>query len=247
MRSFIKALAIASILSAPSALAADINRKIITEIDPVAPGSASYDQRATGIVTSKWGLGADFNLAGVLSTGPEYWTGTFTQKGSDVSDTVRRENMFPGERQKLDAIRLRWMFTAWEQPSSMRGWFVKGGYSYTRINSRGNRYEEGVSGSNGDAVPANFIVGSPDDDTSLVTDIRHGVAAGFGNRWLLWDQKLSITLGTSVTGNFKRTVSVDTKDPNARADYDEMIEKLPDTKMSMRPLPEANLGLGWAW
>ncbi len=244
MRLF-KALALASLFSAGAAHAADINRKIIAEVDPVAPGSAAYDQQTTGVVTSKYGLGADFNLAGVMSTGPEYWTGTFTQKGV-AQDTVRREDMFNGERQKLDAVRLRWMFTAWEQPASMRGWFLKAGYSYTRVNSRGNRYEEGAGGPN-DATPANFIVGSPSDETSLVTDIRHGVATGFGNRWLVWDQKIAITLGTSITLNFKRTVAVDTKDPNARKDYDEMIAKLPDQKMSTRPLPEANLGFGWAW
>lgn len=243
---FFNALALASILSAGVAHAADINRKIIAEVDPVAPGSAAYDEARSGVTTSKYGLAADFNLGGVMSTGPEYWTGTFSQKG-ELTETVRREDMFVGERQKLDAIRLRWMFTAWEQPSSMRGWFVKGGYSYTRVNSRGNRYEEGTAGDNGDAIPANFIVGTPSDETSLVTDIRHGVAAGFGNRWLLWDQKLAITLGTSFTANFKRVVSMDSKDPNARRDYDEMIEKLPDQKMSTRMLPEANLGLGWAW
>jgi hypothetical protein len=245
MRLFTLALAAASLLGAQAAHAADINRKIIAEVDPIAPTSAGYDQARTGIVTSKYGFGADFNLAGVLSTGPEYWTGTFTQKGQ-ASDTLRREDMFVGERQKLDAIRLRWMFTGWENPSSMRGWYVKAGYSYIRVNSRGNRYEEG-SGAQGDAIPQSFVVGNPSDDTSLVTDIRHGVAVGFGERWLVWDQKLAITLGTSATANFKRTVSVDTKDANARKDYDDMIETLPDQKMSIRPLPEVNLGLGWAW
>ena len=68
MRLF-KALALASLLPASAAHAGDINRKIIAEFDPVAPGSAAYDQQTSGVVTSKYGIGADFNLAGMMSTG----------------------------------------------------------------------------------------------------------------------------------------------------------------------------------
>jgi hypothetical protein len=228
------------------AFAGDVNRKIIAELDPVAPSSAAYEETKNDIATSKWGGAVDFNMAGVISTGPEFWTGTFSQKGPDEDGkTFRREDMWPGERQKIDAIRLRWMLTKWELPGSMRGWFLKGGYSYTRINSRANRYSEEQG--EGDAIPAGMFSAEPDDQTDLITDIRHGVAAGFGNRWLFFEQKVSVNLGASFTANFKRTVSIDSKDPNAQADYDDMIENLADTKMSTRPSPEINLGLGYAW
>lgn len=228
------------------ALAADINKRIIAEIDPVAPGSAAYEEQSSGIATSKWGGLVDFNMGNVLSTGPEFWTGTFAAKGpSDGHSSYRREDLWPGERQKLDAIRLRWTLTRWEQPSSMRGWFIKGGYSYTRINSRANRYDE--SGGEGDALPVMIPSSMPNDDTDLVTDLRHGVVVGFGNRWLFVDQKISVSIGATFTKNFKRVISVDSKDPDARADYDDMISKLPDTRMSVRPTPEVNLGLGYAW
>lgn len=230
----------------PAALAADINRKLVAELDPVAPTSSIYEEQKNGVATSKWGGNIDFNLAGVLSVGPEFWTGTFSEKGAEEGETYRREDMWPGERQKIDAIRLRWMATAWEQPSSMRGWFVKGGYSYTRINSRANRLNE-AQGDGSDAIPVGMFDTTPDDQTDLVTDIRHGIAAGFGNRWMMFDQKVTVTLGTSFTSNFKRIVSVDSKDPNARGDYDSMIETLADTRMTTRPTPEINLGLGYAW
>ena len=226
--------------------AADVTRKIIAEVDPVAPSSAAYEQDHDNVVTSKWGGLVDFNMAGVISTGPEFWTGTFTVKGpDDPTQTYRREDFWPGERQKIDAIRLRWMITKWEQPQSMRGYFVKGGYSYTRVNSRANKYDETAGA--GDALPANVLGTNPNADTDLVTDIRHGVVFAFGNRWLFFDQKVSVNLGASYTANFKRTVSIDSKDPNARADYTSMIESLPDTKMSTRPMPEANLLFGYAW
>jgi hypothetical protein len=231
--------------SAP-ALAGDVNRKIIAELDPVAPASASYEEEKSGIVTSKWGALVDFNVGGVISTGPELWTGTFTVKGpSDPTERYRREDFWPGERQKLDAVRLRWTIAKWEQASSMRGWFLRGGYSYTRINSRANRYTE--EGGEGDALPANILGSSPEDETDLVTDIRHGAVLAFGNRWAFLDQSLTVNLGTSVTANFKRDVSVDSKDPNARKDYDTLIDDLPDTRMSTRPMPEVNLGVGYAW
>jgi hypothetical protein len=180
-----------------------------------------------------------------VSTGPELWTGTFTVRGpTDATESYRREDFWPGERQKLDAVRLRWTIAKWEQPASMRGWFLKGGYSYTRINSRANRYTE--DGGEGDALPAN-ILGTPDDETDLVTDIRHGASLAFGNRWAFLDQALTVNLGTSVTANFKRDVSVDSKDTNARKDYETLIDDLPDTRMSTRPMPEVNLGVGYAW
>lgn len=230
---------------AAGAQAADINRRIIAEIDPVAPGSASYEEDQTGIVTSKWGGLVDFNMGNVLSTGPEFWTGTFSAKGPEDDSEYRREDLWPGERHKIDAIRLRWMITRWEQPQSMRGWYVKSGYSYTRINSRANRYDE--SGGEGDAIPAVIPSSQPSDDTDLVTDLRHGAVFGFGNRWLLFSQSLTVNLGASFTADFKRTVNVDSKDPDARADYEDMISSLPDTKMSVRPTPEVNLGFGYAW
>jgi hypothetical protein len=93
----------------------------------------------------------------------------------------------------------------------------------------------------------NFFTEDPGDETDLITDIRHGATGGFGNRWLLWNQSLSLSLGASFTATFKRTVSVDSKDPMARRDYDAMIADLPDTKMSLRPTPEVNLGMGYAW
>jgi len=226
--------------------AADINKKIILELDPVAPTTASYDETASGNATSKWGGSVDFNVGGVLSTGPELWTGTFNIRGpQDAGETVRREDFQFGERHKIDAVRLRWNLTKWEQPQSMRGWYVRTGYSYLRINSRANRYTE-VSDDN-DAIPFGIPVGRPDDNTDLVTDIRHGGMVGFGNRWLFAKQKLSVTLGASFTGNFKRSVDVDSKDPNARADYDALIEDLQDSRTTTRPSPEANLGLGYAW
>lgn len=245
MRALYFALATDMLLLAGSAEAADINRRIIAEIDPVAPGSASYEESESGVTTSKWGGLVDFNMGNVLSTGPEFWTGTFAAKGPVDESSYRREDLWPGERHKIDAIRLRWTVSRWEQPQSMRGWFIKGGYSYTRINSRANRYDE--TGGEGDAIPAVVTTTSPSDDTDLVADLRHGAVFGFGNRWLLAEQSLSINLGASFTANFKRTVNVDSQDPDALADYEDMISTLPDTRMSVRPTPEVNLGLGYAW
>jgi hypothetical protein len=233
-------------LTTQAAWAADINKKIIAEVDPIAPGSAAYEEATNDVTTSKFGAGVDFNVGGVISTGPELWTGNFVMKGANEEGaTYRREDMFPGERHKIDATRLRWTVTRWELPSSMRGWYVKAGYSYLRVNSRANRYTEASDGN--DAVPVNFFTEDPGDETDLITDIRHGATGGFGNRWLLWNQSLSLSLGASFTATFKRTVSVDSKDPMARRDYDAMIADLPDTKMSLRPTPEVNLGMGYAW
>jgi len=90
------------------------------------------------------------------------------------------------------------------------------------------------------------IFKKPDDETDFITDIRHGLYAGFGNRWVL-AQNFTVTLGTSFTATIKRSVSVDSEDPDAKTDYDVIVEDLPSTKMSVRPTPEANLTMGYAW
>lgn len=240
------ALALIATAISGQAYAADINKRLTAEFDPVAPSSAVYEEMANGVATSKWGALVDFNLGGIVSTGPEFWTGTFAVKGpTDGETTYRREDLWPGERQKLDAIRLRWTIAKWEQPASMRGWFLKAGYAYTRVNSRANRYTEtaGV----GDAVPTNQKLTSPDDETDLITDLRHSIVAGFGNRWMFMDNHVTVNLGLTGQALLKRVVTVDSKDPQARADYEDMIETLPDAKMSIRPTPEADLGVGYSW
>ncbi len=243
MRTIIATL---TIVIAGTAQAAEIARNIVAELDPVAPTSASFEHNINDVATSKWGALADFNAKDVVSTGPEIWTGTFNVHGpSEPTASYRREDFWPGERHKLDAIRLRWNITRWERPRAMHGWFVKGGYSYTRISSHANRHTE--EGGAGDAVPVTLPTSDPGDETDFVSDVRHGLVGGFGNRWTFFEQKLTLSLGASITLNFQRTVSVDSNDPNARADYEQMIRDLPETRLSTRPIPEGNLGIGYAW
>jgi hypothetical protein len=225
---------------------ADISRRLIMEIDPMASSSSVYDQNYNNMTNSRWGGHVDFNVGGIISTGPEFWLGAFTVRGPTEPDqTYRREDLWPGERQKLDALRLRWHFTLWENGASMRGWYVSSAYNYLRVNSRANRFAEPVG--TADAVPVGTYSGNPDENTSLVTDIRHGFGLGVGNRWLFLDQKLTFTLGISMTRFIKRALNVEGKDPNTKTDYEDLIESIPDTRMSTRGLPEANLGIGFAW
>lgn len=246
-RVFFVATATASlVLGAFSTVAygADIHRKLIGEFDPMAPGGAAYESSADGLSASEWGGRVDFNVAGLLSTGPEIWTGVYRKEASGEG-SVRREDFWPGEKHKADAIRLRWTIGKWQKPSSMRGWYLKTGYSYMRVNSRANRYTE--QSGEGDAIPVGGFVSEPDDETDLVQDVRHGMMFGFGNRWAFFRQKVTVTLGASITANFKRDVSVDSKDDLARADYDAFIEDLPASELDPDPLPEASLALGYAW
>lgn len=227
-------------------LAADVQRKMVMEVDPIATSSSVYDQNYNDMSNSRWGGHVDFNLGGILSTGPEFWVGAFTVRGPTTQDqTYRREDFWPGERQKLDGTRLRWHLTLWENPASMRGWYFTNAYSYMRVNSRANKFAEPIG--TADAVPVGVASTTPDENTSLVTDIRHGYAMGFGNRWLLFNQKLSFTLGISMTRYFKRELNVEGKDPNTKIDYERLIETIPDTRLSTRGLPEVNLGMGYAW
>lgn len=235
-----------ALVSWSTAHAASVNHRIIAEMDPVAPASAAYEEKSNGVTTSKFGAGVDFNVGGVISTGPEIWSGSFLTKGGDPStQLIRREDFYPGERQKINATRLRWTFALWEVPSAMRGWYVKTGYSYTRVDSRANRYTEHSPG--GDALPQGTWYQDPDAETDLVTDERHGAILAFGNRWLLMGDALTLTVGVSLTSNFRRALAVDSSDPRARSDYEHMIAELPDTRISERPTPETNLAIGYAW
>jgi hypothetical protein len=227
-------------LLAGNASAAPSLRKIIFEIDPVAPASAAYDEKNNNMTNSKFGVNVDFNIGGFISTGPEVWTGAFYLKGAEEA---RREDLQPGERHKITATRFRWNFSRWEIPSNMRGWYLKAAYSYLKVDSRSNRFTETGDLSSGDLTKLD----TPSDETDLITDERHGATFGFGERWLLMNQSLSITVGVSMNSDFKREVAVDSTDEDARADYDQVIEALPDTRLSTRPLPEANLSMGYAF
>lgn len=238
-------VAVTSFVQAGQASAGDVVRKLVFEADPIAPVSSVYEQSVNGVTTSKYGAAVDFNIGAYMSTGPELWTGTFLVRGDDSGAAYRREDLWPGERQKLDAMRFRWTFGVFEQGQSMRGWFVKGAYSWMRINSRANRFTEDMSTSS--ALSTGAVIDQPNDETDLITDMRHGISVSFGNRWIFGDSLIA-SVGASITHNFRRTMSVDSKDPMAKADYEDLINhKLPDTRMATRPMPEVNLGLGYSW
>ena len=220
-----------------TAQAADISRKLVIELDPLAPSSALIDEKE-GFVSSKWGLSADFNVASRVVTGPDLWVGTFTEKGPNSADAeTRREDMRFGEKHRIEATRLRWTVGVFEQPRSMRGWFVRGGYSYTSIDSRANRWADEDS----------QTLVSPDEKVDLVTDLRHSAVIAFGQRWAFFDNRASVTLGLSYEQIVKRTVNVDSEDQFARRDYDNLIEDIPDTRLSTRNMPEAHFGVGYIW
>jgi hypothetical protein len=227
------------------AQAGDVVRQIVAEADPIAPASSAYEKSVNGVTTSKYGASVDFNMGATMSTGPELWNGTFLLRGDDSGNVVRREDLWPSERHKIDAMRFRWTFGFWEQGQSMRGWYFKTAYNWTRINSRANRYTENMTGS--PALTPTTVSDQPTDETDLITDVRHGVSAAFGNRWIVSD-RLMASIGASLTHNFRRTVTVDSTDSMARADYESVINNaLPDTRISTRPMPEVNIGVGYSW
>ena len=240
-----RAVSVCFLLAGVRAEAGDVVRQVIMEADPVAPASSAYEQSVNGVTTSKYGAAVDFNMGATMSTGPEFWTGTFLVRGNDSGSVVRREDLWPGERQKIDAMRLRWTFGIWEQGQSMRGWYFKAAYNWTKINSRANRYTEDTS--NVAALASTSATDQPNDETDLITDMRHGVSVAFGNRWFVTD-RLVATIGSSLTHNVRRTVIVDSKDSMAKADYEALINNtLPDTRMAVRPIPEVNMGVGYSW
>ncbi len=236
---------VGALLMGTTANAGMTAKNIVVEVDPISPATAAVEQSDENVSSNKWGGTVDFNIAANFSTGPEFWTGTYSAQGATSADAAyRRQDLWPGEREKISAMRLRWNITKWEQGESMRGWYIKAAYSYTRIDARANRYESSLG--LGESLP---VIESSDvnEQADLVTDVRHGVVMGAGNRWQILSQKLSITIGASMTANVKRVVAVDGGNETARADYDALIETLPDTRIATRLTPEVNLGLGWVW
>lgn len=239
-RQVIKSALSLMVLCTTTAYGADVNRHISVELDPLAPAAASR-QSGQGDPTSMFGGGVDFNL-GRISTGPEVWTGAFTRKGPEgnCEAALRLGELQCGDRFKMDAVRLRWTVGIWESPFTMRGLFAKGGYSYTKIQSRGTRGN----------VLDSALRGLPAESTTVdIVDMRQGAVATVGQRWAFWDHSGTITLAMSYTADAKRTVTTDgTGDLElARADYNNVIEKIQDTRLSARAMPEFNLGFGYLW
>ena len=217
---------------------------LVVELDPLAPLQAYYDQSIKqGVSSNQWAGRVDFNVQGIFSTGPEMQVGSYVKRGVESNvNSVRREDLWPGEHQKIGLSRFRWNISFWEIPETMRGWFVTAGYEYARIDSKANRYTEGP----GDAVPVGAPIDVPDDETDLVTDIRHGVRLAFGERWV-FANKYTTSLELSLHRMTRREVSVTSKDSLARADYDASVEELRIFPATARSYPEAKLGIGYAF
>jgi hypothetical protein len=229
-------------------LAAQPTRSIIAEIDALSPATAALDQENSQhrLSSNKWGASVDFNFGNKIATGPEIWTGNFVMSGPvNADDPVRREDFWYGEKQKINATRIQWNISRWEIPETMRGWYIKAAYSSLRIESKAHRNSEEI-GKSADAVTVTGET-NPEKDLDLVTDARHNAELGFGQRWMFAENQLSITLGATFSQNVKRSVSVDSNDSNARADYDEMIEKFPFTPLSTSRYPLISLKCGYAW
>ena len=180
-------------LVAVQAQGADVNRHISVEIDPLSPAAAARDS-AKGDPTSMFGGGVDFNL-GNISTGPEVWTGTYVRKGAtgDCGNSLRATPLSIGELQcgdrfKMDAVRLRWTVGLWESTYTMRGLFLKGGYSYTKIQSKDTR---------GNALESSLRGVAQEPTTTDVVDMRQGGVAVVGQRWAFWDHTGTVTLSMS--------------------------------------------------
>ena len=220
------------------------HQQLCIEIDPLGPASAIYESTNADMSASNFSAKVDFNVGGVLSMGPEFWSGAYVLKGTrDADALVRREDLWPNERHKLKGMRVRWNVTFWEVPASMRGWFLKAGLSYTDIASRANRYtEHGADGNFSDLS----AYGQPDDDPDFVNEVRRGVFLGFGQRWL-FRNRFSVTMELAYARTLSREINVDSSDPRARGDFDDVLETLPFTKFSAKPYPEANLGLGYSF
>jgi hypothetical protein len=221
------------------AYGADVVKKLTVEIDPLAPLAASIEQNSTkGATTSMWGGNIEFNVGSRFATGPEFWIGTFKRVGTrDGELDGREQDYFSDEKFKLDSTRLRWMVGVYEQGQSMRGWFAKAGISYMKTNSKATLRNSREHPLDDTTVP--------DKMESTVVDVRQGVVGAIGQRWIFFNNSCSLALAASFTANYIRNVSVDSQDPNAREDYDSIIEDVPGSKLSAATLPEANLTFGY--
>ncbi|MBQ47405.1 MAG: hypothetical protein CMP10_08030 [Zetaproteobacteria bacterium] len=228
-----------------SLYAGNLVKKFTFEIDPFAPASAIYEGQKEEVTASNFGGRLDFNIGGTFSMGPEFWSGAYVMKGAEnKTELVRREDLWPNERHKISGIRARWNFTFWEVKSAMRGWFLKTGYSYTKIESRANRYTE--HSADGNAIPSSANYGLPDDETDFINELRHDAVLGFGQRWFFWG-KLTSTVEVTIAQSFKREVNVESKDPRAELDYTALADNIPFTKFSSKPYPELNFTMGYAF
>jgi hypothetical protein len=228
-------LTVSGLLRAGYAMGSDVPKYIAVETSPIAP-VAAVRESAQGNATSMWEFATDFNVNGKFSTGPELWLGTFAMrsKADDPTERVRREDLQYAERQKIDASSLKWNVTLFESGYSMRGWFLKTGYSYTKVLSRAHRYYE-----------TDFTLENAENTEANITDYRHGVYGAFGQRWHFWNHNATVTVGVNYTHYFRRQIHVESPDVDAREDYLELIEKMPDARLSARPIPQADFRVGF--
>jgi hypothetical protein len=155
-------------------------------------------------------------------------------KADEETARVRREDLQYTERQKLDANSIKWNVTLFESGYSMRGWFIKTGYSYTKVMSRAHRFFE-----------TDFALENSENVEANIVDYRHGVYGAFGERWHFWNHNVTVSVAVNYTHYFRRKIHVESEDVDAEQDYLDLIERIPDTRLSARPIPAADFRVGF--
>lgn len=200
----------------------DQDRTFAIEFDAYTPVKASQSSDGENKV-QEWGGEFQYNLKGIFVS-TEFWFGEYEKDGAASGGARLTE----GETYEILYNRYQLFVGAFSKKEQMKGWYAKGGYSFTKVDTEATLLNDADSAS----------VSSYNN----YDDSRHGMTISAGHRYTFLKNYCSLNLGLSYTRTTSRAVSG--QNPTLESRYESILANAGDKRLAGKDFPEIRVAVG---
>ena len=199
----------------------DEDRTIAVEFDAYTPTKASRSNEGNNKV-QEWGAEFQYNLKSIF-VASELWFGEYKKIGNGSAGA----RLTAGETYEILYNRYQLFVGAFSTKEHMKGWYAKGGYSYTKVDAEATLMNDSTS-----SVSSynNF------------DDSRHGMTVSAGHRYTFLKNRCSLNLGLSYTRTTSRSVAG--QNPTLESRYESILANAGDKRLAGKDFPEVRVAVG---
>jgi hypothetical protein len=200
----------------------DQDRTFAVELDAYTPTKASRSSDETNKV-QEWGGEFQYNLKKIF-VATEFWFGEYEKDGKSPTGARLAE----GETYEILYNRFQLFVGAFSKKQQMKGWYAKGGYSFTKIDTEANLINESE--------------GSTGSIYNNLDDSRHGMTFSAGHRLTFFKNYCSLNLGLSYTRTTSRSITG--QNPTFQSRYESILANAGDKRLAGKDFPEIRVAVG---
>jgi len=200
----------------------DQDRTYAVEIDAYTPTKAYQGSEGNNKV-QEWGGELQYNLTDIIISA-EFWFGEYEKKNNRPEGASLSE----GEAYDILYNRHQIFVGTFSKKEQMKGWYVKGGYSYTKIDAEATLLDK-----EGTVSGANY---------NNLDEVRHGITVAAGHRYTFLKNRCSLNLGLSHTKTTSRSISE--QNANLESRYGSILANAGDKRLGSKDFPEIRVALG---